>query len=225
VSQRLLAEWGNRVRAEYTSAALAAQVVHGCIRCGLPEELVDTGLRIVRDELDHARLSHGCRVALGGDDAPLALEPDALASPATAAGPLLDLADSVVRNFCLGETFAVPLFQAMRRGTTHPAARAVLDRVLQDEVVHRGFGWDTLDALLERDPEAVRARVQARLPASLRDFHRGYGQAVAGPPLTEAERAGGMIDAPEYRAIHDRTLAEQIGPWLARRGIHLPAPV
>jgi hypothetical protein len=219
VSARLLGEWANRVRAEYSSAAIAADALHGLILCGMPEDLVDTAMRIVRDELDHARLSHACRVALGGGPEPLPLDLAMLDTPEPAEHPLASLVDTVVRNFCLGETFAVPLFDAMRRGTTHPAARDALDRVVRDEAVHRAFGWDALDALLDLDPDGVRRRVAERLPGWLADFRRGYGEVVAGPPLTDEERAAGMIDAPEYRAVHDRTLAEVILPRLASRGL------
>ena len=51
--RRVHVEWANRVRAEYTSAALAAQALHWGIQCGLPDGLLRTAIRIVGDELDH----------------------------------------------------------------------------------------------------------------------------------------------------------------------------
>ena len=80
-TDRLLTEWRNRVRAEYGSAGLAAQVVHWMIQCGFPEELVAVGLRIVQDELDHARLSHDVVVDQGGEDEPMSLDIRATAAP------------------------------------------------------------------------------------------------------------------------------------------------
>jgi hypothetical protein len=215
---RTHAEWRNRVVAEYGSAALTAQVLHALIQCGMPDALCRTAIRIVGDELDHAQLSHDTLVALGGEDAPAPLDVQTLARPAPE-GPLAFLVDAIGRNFVLGETFAVPLFAAMREGTTHPVARATLDRVLRDEAVHRAFGWDALDALLEREPDGVRARLTAALPRWLVGFREGYGTLRPEDAPTEEERGAGLIPIERYVAVHTACLAEDIGPWLARRGI------
>ena len=53
--------------AEYGSAGITAQVLTWGIQAGLPAPLLHTAARIVRDELDHAELSHGVVQALGGD--------------------------------------------------------------------------------------------------------------------------------------------------------------
>jgi hypothetical protein len=219
--ERLLAEWRNRVRAEYGSAGLAAQVVHWMIQCGFPEELVAVGLRIVQDELDHARLSHDVVVDRGGADEPMSLDIRATASPLAPEGVLASLVDSILRNFCLGETFAVPLFHAMRSTTDVPVARDALDRILKDEAVHRAFGWDVLDVLLELDPPGVRARAEAKLPEMLRWFERAYGGAASQTTITDEERSCGLITGEEYARIHQTCLDEQIRPRLTRRGIHL----
>lgn len=221
-SPRVLLEWRNRVAAEYRSAAITAELVHWMIQAGFPDELLDTGLRIVRDELDHARLSHTCLEALaGGEEEPVPLEVGRLQHPPSSEGLLARLVDGVGQSFCLGETFAVPLFDAMRRHTTHPAAWPVLQRVLQDEAVHRAFGWEALDVLLDLDGPGVRARMAARLPGWLRGFEAAYASQRGAPPLTEAERAMGLLDGADYAEVHDRCLREDIAPRLARRGIPL----
>lgn len=220
MTPRVLEEWGNRVAAEYRSAALAAQVLHWGIMAAFPENLLHVALRVVRDELDHASISHECLEALGGGEHPVPLDVTALAAAPTA-GVLGGLIDSVLVNFCLGETFAVPLFDAMRRGTTHPAVRPVITRVLQDEAIHRQFGWDALDELLLRG-DAVRDRVVAQLPGALRAFRRSYAPEDDGVPLTEEERGAGLIDLADYRRVFHETLAQDIGPRFARRGIALP---
>lgn len=218
-SSRVLAEWASRVAAEYTSAAVAAQVLHLAIQVGLPDAVHRAALRVVGDELDHARLSHEALVALGGADLPVALDVERLARPQPD-GPLAALVDAVVRDFCLGETLAVPLFDAMRRHTADPAVRPVLERVLRDEAAHRAFGWSTLDALLTLDAAGVRARVSARLPGWLAGFDAAYGRAPdAAPPLAEAERAQGLLDGATYRRVHAETVRDEILPRMARRGI------
>ncbi|MEQ1507683.1 MAG: ferritin-like domain-containing protein [Myxococcota bacterium] len=221
MTARVWAEWRNRVVAEYRSAASAAAVVHDGIVAGLPAPLLHTGLRIVRDELDHAELSHRCLEALGGGDAPIPLTPAELVGPRSD-HPLADLVDAVVREFCLGETLAVPLFAAMRRDASHPAVVPVLTRILADEAIHRQFGWDALDALLERDPDGVRDHVAARLPGWLAGYRASYApdDADTGPDaLTPDERAAGLLAVPQYRAVFWDTVTGDLGRRLAARGL------
>ena len=213
-------EWRNRVMAEYTSAALTAQVLHWMIQSAMPDELLNTALRIVRDELDHAALCHECLLALGGSDLPAVVDASTLAAPPAEEGVLASLADSVLRNFCLGETFAVPLFAAMREGASHPAARRVLDRVLRDEAVHRAFGWAALDALLAREPEALRARAAVKVPRYLRAFHAAYAHAPTDSEITDEEVAAGLLSRAGYAEVHISTVETEILPRFARRGIN-----
>jgi 1,2-phenylacetyl-CoA epoxidase catalytic subunit len=224
MTPRVRAEWRNRVAAEYRSAAVTSALLHKAILAGFPEPLLHTALRIVRDELDHAALSHGVLVELGSRDEPVVLRMDDLLDrPAMSAETVLaELTDSVVRDFCLGETFAVPLFHAMRRPDTDPRVHSVLTRVLADEAIHRQFGWDALDELLARDPAGVRRYVGERLGGWLMAFQQAYAAEGEAPPLTEAERAMGLIDLPEYRQAFAEALRDDVGPRFASRGMALP---
>ena len=216
-SQRALDEWQNRVRAEYGSAALFAQIVHWGIQCTCPPELVSLGLRVVQDELDHARLSHEVLLVLGGEDTPAVLDVAAMAWPAAPQGVLVSLLDAVVHTACVGETLARPLFQAMLDGASHPAVRAALKRIVRDEAVHSAFGYRILDVLLERYPDPVRERVEVRLPAVL-DHHRRLYSPCEDAPLTPDERAVGLLDAAGYRDTCEAGIAVVL-ERMSRRGI------
>lgn len=213
-------EWQRRVAAEYRSAALTAQLVHWMTVAGFPHELIGDAMGVVRDELDHARLSTDAMRAYGGT-APPTLDPRALAHPERPEGLLASLVDSVLRNFCLGETLAVPLFQAMWRGVTDPVPRGVVQRVLKDEARHRQLGWDLLDELLARDP-GVAAYCEARLPHHLEETERAYAFAP-GPEPTPREVAAGLIGPAEYHRIFWETVRGDVADRFARRGIALPA--
>ena len=219
MTPRVHREWRRRVAAEYRSAAITAQLCHWMIQAGLEESLVTTALRIVADELAHARLSHDCMVALGGEPTPQHVHASELAEPSDE-GVLAGLVDSLVANFCFGETLAVPLFRALREHTSHPAAEPVLTRVLRDEAIHRAFGWEALDAVIELDPVGVRARVQEPLPRCLARFRARYAPAGHDEPLSEEERAAGLMPVAVYRAVFWET-APGLARRFAQRELHL----
>jgi len=216
---RAMREWANRVRAEYRSAAITARVLHLSIAAGLPRELLDTARRVVDDELTHAELSHDCLVDLGGGDLPVGIEFDALVRLDHPDGPLAELVGHVLHSFCLGETFAVPLFRQMRQHATRPSARTALDRILTDEAVHRAFGWQALDALLTLDKPGVTTFVNAHLPDAFAGYHAAYAAHADTPPLTDDEAAAGLLDGITYARIFHETWATDIVPRFQRRDI------
>ena len=221
-TQRARAEWANRVRAEYRSAAITARVLHLAIAAGLPRSLLDTAHRIIRDELDHAELSHDALRAIGGADHPIDVQFAQLSEFSHPSGPLAELVHHVLVSYCFGETLAVPLFRMMRRDTTQPVARAALDRILVDEAVHRAFGWQALDALLEVDGPGVRSLVESALPATLDHFVRAYGTVTSTEPLSADERAAGLLSAETYRLVFHRAWTKDIRARFHRRAVATP---
>ena len=216
-SRRVLSEWRNRAEAEYSSAAVAARVVHNLIATGMPRALIHTGQRIVNDELDHAELSLGVWRALGGEGE---VQVDVTRLTPPEGPPLLLLAEDVLRAFCVGETVAVPLFAAMRAGAEHPAVLGALERILRDEAVHRAFGWDALEALVALDPAGVPPFMAQRLPEALMSCRKAYVVPhTTQTRLTPEERAAGLIDLHEYEQIVEACVEESILPRFARLGI------
>src|SRR5205814_7903371 len=70
VSNAVRAEWLRRVEAEYRSAAITQQLTLWLIQIGASPDLIRAGLRIARDELTHADMSHRVYVAAGGSEPP-----------------------------------------------------------------------------------------------------------------------------------------------------------
>lgn len=227
-------EWRNRIAAEYGSAAITQHLTLWLIQVGASPELIDDGLRIVKDELEHARLSHEVYAAAGGAEPP-ALDRANLALYRRGDQPLeLDLLRAAIQIFALGETVAVPLFKHLRAGTTVPTARVALDRILRDEVRHRDFGWTLLDWFLTTPlaPD-VPALVAADLPMMFAGLERNYGQADFGagkgvvpaaaraepPPFAPADRAWGLAPPHEYAGILERTFERDYLPRFRARGI------
>lgn len=221
-SDRVRAEWRNRIAAEYGSAAITQHFVLWLIQVGASPDLIDDGLVIVKDELTHAALSTEVYRAAGGD-APPAIDRGALALPRRADVALeLDLLRAGLQVFCLNETVAVPLFAHLRATTTVAIARRALDRVLRDEVRHRDFGWAFLDWLATTPmADALPGLVAAELPSLFADLERNYGAAGADPPdaTTADDRAWGLAPAAEYATILATTFDRDYRPRFMARGV------
>ena len=213
-------EWLRRVEAEYTSAAITAQMAQWLIRLGAPPELVRDCLRIVDDELEHASLSHAVATAAGARERPRLVQ-ERLGLPRNPACTLLvDAALHAVEVYCLGETVAVPLFVAMRERCTVEVARTALDRIVRDEVGHRDFGWTLLDWLVQTHGEPVREAIVSALPAMFATLRRSYGQGEARPGDDAGDDAAwGLMPGPRYAEILQRCLQRDYVPRFERAGI------
>ena len=231
MTPRVRHEWRARIAAEYTSAAIAQQVTLWLIQAGAPPDLIDAGLVIVKDELEHSRLSNEVYVAAGGTEPP-ALVREQLGLERRSDTLELDLLAAIVQVFCLGETVAVPLFRHLREPCTEPVARDALDRILRDEVRHRDFGWDTLDWLFTTPiADQITAWVTEHWPAMYADLVRSYGTdnpvvaadraelASGGAELTEL--AWGLASPRDYATILERTVEKDYRPRFATRGINI----
>jgi len=127
-SEHVRAEWLARVQAEYTSAAVTQHLGLWLIQIAASPDLVKAALRIVGDEMAHARLSHATYTRAGGQSAP-ALVRERLGLHRNEKAALeADVARVALRVFCLGETVAVPLFRRLREACSVPVARRALDR-------------------------------------------------------------------------------------------------
>jgi hypothetical protein len=215
-------EWLRRVQAEYTSAAITQHLGLWLIQMAASPDLVKAALRIVGDEMAHARLSHATYVRAQGNQAP-ALVREELGLHRNTKMPLeVDVTRTCLSVFCLGETVAVPLFRKLREGTTVPVARRALDRILRDEVRHRDFGWMLLDWLLEQPyAEEARALANDELPIMFATLARNYSATKKNPKseIDEKDRAWGLMPPAEYAAAVYKALERDWIPRFSARGI------
>jgi hypothetical protein len=230
--ERVRGEWLRRVEAEYRSAAITQHLTLWLIQMGASPDLIAAGLRIVRDELAHASLSHRTYVAAGGSDAPR-MARESLELPRRPRDPLeFDVSRTCLEVFCLGETVAVRLFKELRERCKVPVARHALDRVLRDEVRHRDFGWLLLDALLASPMEReIRELIVRELPRAFVRIRQMYAPfdstkptnlgvaAERERPLDASETAWGLMPAARYGELLRRTFERDYVPRFARAGI------
>lgn len=209
-------EWTRRIEAEYRSAARTQHLTLWLMQLGAPRELLDDGLRIVTDELDHAELSAQV-CAQAGSAIPPNIPRESLALAALPGSLEEQALLATLDVFCLGETVAVPLFTELRRQCTVPVARKALDRILKDEVRHKQFGWDLLDYLCEQYPALV-PRARLALPESLASIRQRYGTAT-GTTMSPADRAWGLMPPAEYRVVLEATFEKEYIPRFEERGL------
>lgn len=222
-SPRVVREWQNRVRAEYGSAALTAELLHWLLQLGVSPDTLKVCHRIVDDELVHAELSREVYLAAGGSDEAIALGGARLTLPHGPGRPLLERALLVAADvYCCGETVARPLFREMRRGTTQPLAAKALDRIIKDEARHSELGWALLEELLERADEHSRRALAASVPSFMQRFADGSsGEAApadAKAVLSQEDAAWGLLTLDRYRAIARQCVEEKILPRFRRLG-------
>lgn len=218
-SDRVRHEWLRRVEAEYRSAAITQHLTLWLIQIGASPDLISAGLRIVRDEMTHASMSFRVYRAAGGAEGPRLVRESLGLRPS--GEPLeADVLRAGVEIFCLGETVAVPLFSAMRRPCSQPAARRALDRVLRDEVRHRDFGWTLLGWLVEQFPPLLDL-ARAELPAMFRRLRASYDPDAARShdSIAPAEQTWGLMAPARYGQILARTLERDFIPRFSRLGI------
>lgn len=223
-SERVRGEWLRRVEAEYRSAAVTQHLVLWLLQLGASPDLLAAGLRIVRDELAHAAMSHRAFVAAGGRGGPR-LTRESLELPRTAGEPLEnDVARACVDVLCLGETVAVRLFKELRERARVPVARRVLDRVLRDEVRHRDFGWTLLEWLLALPGgvgTGMRELVARELPGSFERVRAMYappevqGESTLGP----GDSSWGLMPAARYGQLLRMTFERDYVPRFSRVGV------
>jgi len=226
-SEAVRYEWRNRIHAEYTSAAITQHLTLWLIQMGASPDLIDDGLRIVTDELVHAQMSAEVYAEAGGTEPPQ-IERESLQLPRHPEQLLeMDITRAGVQMFCLGETVAVPLFSHLRQGCTVPVARDALDRILKDEVRHRDFGWQLLDALLDTPvADELRQLIDVELPQMMASLQQSYGDAVddgaeAIEDISDADRLWGLAPASEYAEILSRTIERDYIPRFNERSIDL----
>ena len=219
-SDRVRAEWLRRVEAEYRSAVGTQELSLWLMQIGASPDLIDAGLRIVRDELRHADICYRIYVEAGGEAGPTLVR-ETLKLPRHDGEPLeYDVTRVCVDMFCLGETVAVPLFERLRSGCTVRRPRRVLDRIVVDEVRHRDFGWALLGWLLELPiGSELRALVERELPSYFARMRRAYGAAPDRADVAPDDRVWGLMAPAEYAEVLERTVERDWERRFARFGI------
>ncbi|MGB1310932.1 MAG: ferritin-like domain-containing protein [Leucothrix sp.] len=203
--ERIQNFWLNQTSSEYNSSARTIHLVHWMQQIAMSPDLIRDAIRIADDEMVHSQLCYaiaaeaGCTSGLAHDELSLSLTEQ-----------FDDLRKSflyvLVESYCFGETVAVPLFSAMRKGTHNPTALTAYNRILEDEPRHAAFGWLSLAWCDEMWPETQMwlAEIVPDALASMRDAYGVSGEYE--PVLSEQEQLWGMMPKARYQQILEKTI-------------------
>jgi len=231
-SDAVVEEWGRRVMVEFNSAQLTAQLHDFLLQVGASERLLKLCSRVLSDEIRHAK---DCLESLEtwGVDLPITVDQVCLAS---ALPELQRPIQTIVGSFVIGETAAVPLFGRMRVYASNPRAAFVLDGIIRDEKVHRGFAWKVLDELLSMESSqklkavcgiaiphvTLHSYIQSHIHEWILGMYRFIERGKQEVKLPEKDAGYGLLDGATYYAIWLQCYRDQIRPMFEDRGFDVP---
>ncbi len=153
------AAWPMRAAEELRSALIFRALHKASRRIGTTDVWAARVAAGVHDELRHARLCAEIGARLGADPPTYDAGP-VRARLAGLADPWLRASSLLLVELAIGETLSTYLFRAAYRASREPLTRAALRSILGDEVRHQRLGWDALEVLWAKLPEALRAELQ-----------------------------------------------------------------
>lgn len=231
-SNTVIEEWSRRVMVEFNSAQITAQVHDLLVQVGASERLLTLCRRVLSDELRHAK---DCLESLEswGVDVPITVDQVRLASELP---KLQRPIQTIVGSFVIGETAAVLLFDRMRVNARNPRAAFVLDGIIRDEKVHRGFAWKVLDELLSMESSQelrevfgiaishvdLRGYIQSHIREWILSMYRFIEQGKQDEKLSEKDAGYGLLNGKTYHDIWLQCYRDQIRPMLEDRGFDAP---
>jgi hypothetical protein len=211
--------WRERMVSEHASARVFAGFFDKLLRAGLSGKYLDSARSAIDEELAHAVLCGRALAALGGEArAPLPDPLPRLAQHEDASPVEAVLRDAISIGAC-SETVAVALVGAEREQAGSPAMRALLDRILADEIGHARLGWKLLDDLLPAQDARMRRRLSAYLVAAFEHQMAFHSPFLDMPAATDRAVSFGAADGPSNWRVFVATMATVTLPGLEQRGL------
>ena len=205
----LAGAWLEDARQEHASIAAFGRFTMLLAAVGAPPELIMASQRAGMDEVAHARACFALAARYSG----VSHGPGEVCLDGALAGTVLlsDVAALAVHEGCVGETLGVLLASHQLEGATDPAVRAVLKRLVRDEMRHAELAWRFAKWAIEHGGDAVREAVVTALDdARAETLRLRYPE--DGPIDARVWRAHGRLRAAEMQAYVARGLDALIEP-------------
>ncbi len=217
--------WTEAAFQEHRTAAACAATLKALIAARAPLDLIAMATRFPLDEMVHVEMCARLAMELGGAVA-LRHDPlDLIREPDPTLPALLQAAELVVRNFCVGEALSIPVLRGSWHAAGHPLIKAVLGRIVKDEAAHGQFGWFFLEWAGELLTEDDRAHLSQQAAQTINAVVARWDQIK---PLSDAQdpQRLGWMESTSYVALARRSMQHSVieplkrhridvAPWLA----------
>jgi hypothetical protein len=197
--------WLQQALMEHASVAAFARFSLQLLGLGAPAELVHAAARAQADEIVHAQDCFALARRYGAGDigpGPLPL------AAALAETDLRSIVLGTIAEGCIGETLAALEAAEACAHCTDPAARAVLERIADDETRHAQLAWRFVAWALETAHASLLVDVRAA-------FERELSSPAPAGPASDSDRGlmqHGLMTAALRSALRARVLREVIAP-------------
>lgn len=211
--------WTEAAFQEHRTAAACAATLRAMIAARAPLDLIGMASRFPLDEVVHVELCARLVAELGGA---LSLQYDPrtmIAEPDRELPPLMQAAELMVRNFCVGEALSIPVLRGSWHASKHPLIRAVLARIVKDEAAHGQLGWLFLDWAADRLTAAQRERLAAVARETILAVTARWPSMAERPGSPLDADALGWMESRSYVALAKRSLLSHVLAPLRERGI------
>jgi hypothetical protein len=177
---------------------------------GAPAALVQSSAAATLDEVFHAKACFELAREYGG----AALGPAPLdMTDLRVETNLVVAAERAFVDGCMGETAAALIARASLDACESPRARAVLERIAEDEAKHAELAWQFVAWALRQGGDAVASALGSALDRARSGFAMMACRAGDPAPL-EWQRAGRLSEGERAR-LAEQTLHEIVQPALA----------
>lgn len=211
--------WTEAAFQEHRTAAACALTLKALVCARAPLDLIAFASRFPLDEMVHVELCARLAMQLGGavrllhDPRHLLREPD----PSLPA--LLQAAELVVHNFCVGEAVSIPVLHGSWHAARHPLIRSVLGRIVKDEAAHGQLGWlflDWAEPMLDEDARGHLSRVARE---TIQVTVERWASIVPRPESPLDAEAIGWMESSSYLELAHRSLHTHVLAPLRARGL------
>jgi hypothetical protein len=213
--------WRERMRQEHLAVGAFAIITQELAQVGCDATVLGLVARASADEVRHTEICGRMAMALLGADAvPRAWRGLPRLPPHTGADASTRALFHVVEMCCLSETLTGVAFAEMHARAAHPAARAVVESLLEDEIDHGRVGWAYLAT---RARSGTLAGLAEALPAML---DRTFGRALRERGRVEdddAMEAFGYLRDGACADLVRRALGDVVIPGFETLGVDLAA--
>lgn len=211
--------WTEAAFQEHRTGAACALTLKALVCARAPVDLIAFASRFPLDEMVHVELCARLAMQLGGAVQLLHDPRTLIRDPPGDASALLQAAELVVRNFCVGEAVSIPVLRGSWRAARHPLIRAVLGRIVKDEAAHGQLGWLFLDWAEPMLDDADRRHLSLVARETIQATLDRWAAIVPRPESPLDTQSIGWMESTSYLALAHRALRTHVLEPLRARGI------